>query len=331
MLPRFPEVAIDEQMIPFTGVCRMKQFVRGKPNPEGLKNFVCAAPDGLVLDFEIYQGKNTFLHEESKNLGICPSAVIRSAETLKEGSYISIDRYFTTIPLPEHIFEKKITVTGTIMKSRIPRSVQLTSKKTMARLGRGSSVMSVRADGKIPVVHWFELKNVLLASTGLHVEPRDKCERWSKKELENIVIPRPNIINEYNSRMGGIDSIDRMISYYRISTTRTKKWTVKSILHLIDLGVTNSWILYRGDQKTLGNISADILKLLDFKISYADSLFEKANTQTAGEKRSLLMVTRSNLTLSVSRTYTSATKQTTLHLPIVASDLKNAVRCENPG
>ncbi|KAG5885338.1 hypothetical protein JTB14_014357 [Gonioctena quinquepunctata] len=98
MLPRFPEVAIDEQMIPFTGVCRMKQFVRGKPNPEGLKNVVCAAPDELVLDFEIYQGRNTFLLEESKNLGIGPTAVIRLAETLKESSHIFIDRYFTTYP-----------------------------------------------------------------------------------------------------------------------------------------------------------------------------------------------------------------------------------------
>lgn len=132
MLLRPPEVAIDEQMIPFTGVCRLKQFVRGKPNPEGLKNFVCAAPDGLVLDFEIYQGKNTFLNENSKNLGIGPSAVIRLSETLKEGTHIFIDRYFTTIPLLENMFDKKITVTGTIMKSRIPRSVQLTSENTWA-------------------------------------------------------------------------------------------------------------------------------------------------------------------------------------------------------
>lgn len=331
MLPRFPEVAIDEQMIPFTGVCRLKQFVRGKPNPEGLKNFVCAAPDGLVLDFEIYQGKSTFLNEKSKDLGIGPSAVIRLSETLKEGTHIFIDRYFTTIPLLEHMFEKKITVTGTIMKSRIPRSVQLTSEKTMARLGRGSSEMSVRADGKISVVQWFDMKNVLLASTGLQLEPQDDCKRWSKKESKYIVIPRPNIVNKYNSCMGGIDLIDRMISYYRISTTRTKKWTVKSILHLTDLGVANSWIFYRGDRKKLGDKSADILKLLDFKISYANFLFEEANTQIDGENRLPLMVTRSNLSLSGPRTPTSGAKQKTLHLPIVATGLKNAVRCKNPG
>ncbi|KAL4100861.1 hypothetical protein QTP88_020890 [Uroleucon formosanum] len=93
-LIRDTHLSIDEQIIPFTGTTRLKQFVKGKPNPEGLKHFVLADRNGLVLDFFIYQGKiTTIYHDDCEfSLTLAESIIWHLSETVPpKRVYILID------------------------------------------------------------------------------------------------------------------------------------------------------------------------------------------------------------------------------------------------
>uniref|UniRef100_A0A6P7G3H5 PiggyBac transposable element-derived protein 3-like n=1 Tax=Diabrotica virgifera virgifera TaxID=50390 RepID=A0A6P7G3H5_DIAVI len=72
--------SIDEQMIPFLGRCALRQYVKNKPRPVGLKNFILSKSDGTVLDFEIYHETSTNLRNKELELG--PSVILKLVETL---------------------------------------------------------------------------------------------------------------------------------------------------------------------------------------------------------------------------------------------------------
>lgn len=120
-LPHTKELSIDEQMIPFTGKTVLRQYVKNKPNPVGLKNFVLATPQGLVLDFFVYQGASTWpTGKPEPELGIGGSVVKKLTENVHPGSTIFMDRYFTSCQLSDYLQEKQINAVGTIINRRVP-------------------------------------------------------------------------------------------------------------------------------------------------------------------------------------------------------------------
>jgi hypothetical protein len=51
-------LSVDEQMIAFCGTTSLKRYVK-KTSAVSIKHFVLATPNGLLLDFFIYQGAKT--------------------------------------------------------------------------------------------------------------------------------------------------------------------------------------------------------------------------------------------------------------------------------
>ncbi|XP_055389991.1 piggyBac transposable element-derived protein 3-like [Condylostylus longicornis] len=267
--------SIDEQMIPFTGRCPARQVIRSKPRPVGLKNFVCATADGLVVDFEIFQGAGTF---PDCGLGHGPSVVIFLTKCLPKGSHLYFDRFFTTIPLLERLNEIGFKSTGTIMANRLEKRLHLPLDRDM---NRGDISQFVKND-EVSVVKWCDTKCVTIASTICGKDPVGEIDRWNRNLKRRVPVPIPAVILDYNENMNGVDICDQMMEYYRIKI-KTKKWPVKVFFHLLDLAILNSWTEYRKDARRLKIPKKQVKDFLQFKIEIGEVMCKSIKILEAPE------------------------------------------------
>ncbi|KAG5863495.1 hypothetical protein JTB14_011246 [Gonioctena quinquepunctata] len=218
----------------------MRQFVGGKHDPVGLKNFVMTTPKGVPLDFYLYEGKgssvDSCLVKMLGKLDVGGRMVLKLTETLPIGVSVYTDRYSTSISLIDLLSSRQITPAGTIMASRIPKNAAFLNDNQLKKSGRGSHDELVREDGKIIPTKWFDSRPVHFASSSSGIEPLDM------------------VIGKYAMR------------------GRTKKWTIRAIYHFFDFAVAACWLEYRQNASTEGLRRKDTLDYLDFKLSVAQYL-----------------------------------------------------------
>ena len=129
----------------------------------------------------------------------------------------------------------------------------------------------VSKSGYITIVRWQDNNVVNVASTFVGMGNINKVKRCSKKDKTYIDVDRPEIIKYYNDFMGGVDQMDRLVSYYSM-TFRTKRWPTRVILHLLSMSVVNSWIECRERELKKGVSCKLVMDLLSFREELADSL-----------------------------------------------------------
>lgn len=268
--------SVDEQMIPFSGRCNLKQLVKNKPRPVGLKNFVMTTSTGLMLDFEIYQGELTKF--SNKSLGVGAAVILRLTETVPKKSSVYFDRYFTSIPLLLELKTLGIFGTGTLNTNRFKKATVMKSDRSMKRGDSEELIGSANGKKLIVITKWKDNKAVYLASTCSGKIPETSVSRWDKTSRSYKDVQCPNVVQMYNGKMGGVDLLDQSMEYYR-TFFRTRKWTVKVILHFFDLAIVNSWQEYRRDCEANGIPKNRVKKLLAFRMEVGEYLREGCPTE----------------------------------------------------
>lgn len=99
--------SIDEMMVPYKGTRAgsRKQNVQNKPKKWGFQNFVRAGVSGILYDFLVYGGKDSFrftsFTEEEESMGLGAKVVIALAKSIRQPAckILCFDNFFTSIEL----------------------------------------------------------------------------------------------------------------------------------------------------------------------------------------------------------------------------------------
>lgn len=283
-LPQEQKMCVDEQMCPFKGHLSVKQYIRGKPTPWGIKLFLLCGESGIIYDFRLYQGKTTDIDKDFQTkYGQGPAVVMELSKIITTAhTQLFFDNYFSSYALLQYLKGKNILAAGTARINRFANPPFLPEKE-IKKKPRGFMQQVFSEDHDIVLVKWFDNRIVSLASNFVGIGQPDQIKRWDKSTKKYIEISRPQVIQAYNSSMGGVDKMDFLIGLYRIFI-RSRKWTLRLIFHAMDMAVCNSWLEYKRDCQRRGVEKKHVLDLLHFKMEIGNGLVKSG--KVSNERRS---------------------------------------------
>ena len=121
---------------------------------------------------------------------------------------------------------------------------ELIRRRFEKRSGRGD--MRWHRDENYLPVQWRDNKTVTVMSTMHDANKSTTAQRRTKQnnQFRNITVKQPEVVQDYNSYMAGVDKRDQLINKYNM-LRKTNKWWKTLFFHFIDIARVNSFILFQ--------------------------------------------------------------------------------------
>lgn len=233
-------LALDEGMVPWKGRLSFKVYIPNKPDKFGMKLYIlCESMSGYICTFDVYTGKNydpnpddntTHGHSYDVVMG-----TMRKLDLLNKGYCVYTDNYYSSPTLFDDLNAEGTLAVGTVRLNRkeMPTALKVT------KLKKGEAIFRQR--GNLTAIKWKDKRDVSVLST-IHTGSFYITNRTERATGDPIVIP--TCILDYNKHMGGVDRADQLAKYYTI-TRKSFKWWKKLAMHVINMMITNAYILYK--------------------------------------------------------------------------------------
>ena len=228
-------LVIDESLVLWRGNIVFRMYIPSKRHRFGFKIYVlCDCKSGYVLDIILYTGEQTEIGETA-SLGVSGAVVVELMKGyLGRGHTLYVDNWYTSPLLSEELLKHNTHLCGTVKRNRkhVP--------KLVGKLKTGDILYKQQEEKKIMVTTWQDRREVNILSTA-HKPGVKEVHRRRRGEQTTQV--KPEVVIEYTKNMRLVDKSDGMIASIECAR-KTQKWYKKLFLHLVDMAVLNSQILY---------------------------------------------------------------------------------------
>lgn len=245
------KISIDESLIGWKGRLAWKQYIPSKRKRFGMKIFVlCESETGYVYNFFIYTGSSTqYGNSIYPDEPVSSRVVLElSHSLLNKGYCLYLDNYYTSPDLTDKLIRRRTDCVGTMRVNRKGIPTEIKSKK----LQKGNHIAMYRR--KQMIMKWKDKRDIVMTST-IHDDSKTLV-----KGKGGLMVEKPTVVLDYNSKMGGVDLADNMLHFYTSARCRLKKYYMKIFRHFLDVATLNSFILYKklGGQKNRLNFLLDL-------------------------------------------------------------------------
>jgi hypothetical protein len=282
-------LTVDEQLLPCKNRCSFISYLPSKPDKYGIKFWVLTdVKTKYVLNIIPYLGA-----QDRTALPLTVSVVLDLTScVIGKGYNVTCDNFFTSLQLVKKLRERKISLVGTIRRSRRELCLSMT-EPVKGNLLKSSFFYNPEAKCLFVKYQPKKNKSVCLISS-MH----------SKAEIADGEKKKPEVICFYNKNKVGVDVFDQMSRLYSCHSS-SRRWPLAVWANILDIAGINAHVVYEetGGMPSLSrrNFLLGLIKQLTGSQSDPEEITtsEPASFSPLRKRRKCGIPYCSNMTLSI--------------------------------